>query len=137
MSDVVSAKRLCLMKTMYILTIVVAGGLGAVLLILPGSIRWVFGADCPGILSGIIGSVFVAFALVSILGIRDPLRYVPILLMQLLYKSVWLCGVALPGLVSGKADPEILPVVAVFLLIVVGDGFAIPFRDLIRKARTP
>ncbi len=87
--------RVVLLRLMYAPTIVIAGSLGIGMLAASDVTRWVFGVDCPPILSGLIGSVFLAFALISILGLRDPMKFAPLLFMQLLYKSAWLCFVAL------------------------------------------
>lgn len=105
------------------------------LLVSPGSIQWIFGTACPHILSGMIGSLFLAFALVSSLGLKDPIKFIPLLLMQLLYKSVWLCFVAFPLLIANEISNEIIPVIAVFLIVVIGDAIAIPFRFLFRNSQ--
>ena len=41
------------------------------------------------VIFGIVGSVYVAFGLLSILGLRAPLKFVSILLLQLSYKVIW------------------------------------------------
>lgn len=126
--------RIFWLKLMYSLTIVIAGSLGAILLISPGSTQWIFGTVCPHILSGMIGSVFLAFALVSVLGLKNPVKFVPLLLMQLLYKSAWLCFVAFPPLITKTIAIEIIPVIAVFLAVVIGDVIAIPFHLLFQMS---
>jgi len=118
-----------LLKLMYAVTIIIAGGLGIGILAISGTTQWLFGVDCPQIISGLVGSVFLAFAVVSVLGLRDPVKFVPVLLMQLLYKSAWLCFVALPLLIAGKITADLIPVIAVFLAVIVGDLFAIPFQQ--------
>ena len=125
--------RAFLLKLMYTVTIVVAGGLGIGILTIPGTTRWIFGIDCPQVISGLVGSVFLAFALLSVLGLRDPVKFVPILLMQLLYKTVWLCSVALPLLITGKIKADMISVIAVFVVIIIGDLFAIPFKTVLGK----
>lgn len=124
--------RIFLLKLMYALTIVIAGSLGVGMLVASDVTRWVFGVDCPGILSGLIGSVFLAFALVSMLGLRNPMKFAPLLFMQLLYKSAWLCFVALPLLITGRISADVIPVIAVFLAAVIGDLIAIPFGDILK-----
>ena len=122
--------RTFLLKVMYAVTIAIAGGLGIGMLAIPGTTQWIFGVDCPQVISGLVGSVFVAFALLSILGLRDPIKYAPVLLMQLLYKTVWLCFVALPIMIAGEITVDLIALIAVFVVIVVGDLFAIPFRSI-------
>src|ERR1700692_3208758 len=46
--------------------------------------------------SGIAHSCLLALALLSIVGIRYPLGMLPLLIYELLWKMIWLCGIALP-----------------------------------------
>ena len=45
---------------------------------------------------GVALSFWAALSTLSILGLRYPLKMVPVLLLQLLYKLIWLAAVALP-----------------------------------------
>jgi hypothetical protein len=45
---------------------------------------------------GVAFSFYAALVVLSGLGIRYPLRMLPVLLMQLFYKSVWILAIALP-----------------------------------------
>ena len=45
---------------------------------------------------GVSYSFWAALSALSILGLRYPLKMVPLLLLQLLYKSIWILAVALP-----------------------------------------
>src|SRR5512136_775946 len=89
------------LKGMYIYTIVGAGGLGLGIILMPDVMRSTF--SWPGqdpIVLGVVGSVYLAFALLSILGLRSPLKFAPVLLLQLTYKVVWFVAVVAPLLVS-------------------------------------
>jgi hypothetical protein len=123
-----STIRIFWFKIMYALTITVAGGLGIGMLLNPDITPWIFGIDCPRVFSGLIASVFLAFALISIIGLKNPIKLIPILFMQLLYKSIWLCFIAIPLLVTNKIPTDMIFVIAVFLVVIVGDLIAIPFR---------
>ena len=91
------------LKGMYILTIIHAGGSGLGIILIPSIIRSIFGWPSQDpIVFGICGSVWVAFGLLSILGLRSPLKFSPILLLQLTYKVVWFIGVILPVLIAGE-----------------------------------
>ena len=125
--------RVVLLRLMYAPTIVIAGSLGIGMLAASDVTLWVFGVDCPPILSGLIGSIFLAFALMSVLGLRDPMKFAPLLFMQLLYKSAWLCFVALPLLITGRISADVIPVIAVFVAAVIGDLIAIPFGDILKN----
>ncbi len=80
---------------------------------------------------GLVASAYVAFGLLGLLGLRAPLRFAPILLLQMLYKIAWIVIVFLPLTARGQAGGYTLALAAVFLTYVVGDLIAIPFADLL------
>ncbi len=122
------------LRFMYVYTIVGAGGFGLGLLAIPGTIRSVAGTPSgDAVTVGVTGSLYLAFGLVSILGLRAPLQCVPVLLMQLVYKVVWFVAVLLPLLVAGKVPAYALVVAGVFATYVIGDLIAIPFARLFAK----
>jgi hypothetical protein len=45
---------------------------------------------------GVAFSFWAALSALSVLGLRYPLKMVPLLLLQMLYKSIWVIAVALP-----------------------------------------
>jgi hypothetical protein len=122
------------LKAMYIYTIVGAGGFGAGIIIMPEVMKTMFAwpANEP-IALGVLGSVFVAFGLLSILGLRSPLKFAPVLLLQLCYKSVWFIGVVLPLLVTGHFPGYAMPFVLIFASYIIGDLIAIPFHHLFAR----
>jgi len=121
------------LKVMYIVTIVIAGGYGLGIIFVPDQMKSIYHTSCDPIPYGIVGSVFLAFSLLAMLGLRAPLKFVPILLFQLTYKTVWLVGVFLPLLVAGRFPASHTSTVVLFALIVVGDLIAIPFRHVFAK----
>jgi hypothetical protein len=91
------------LKGMYIYTIIGAGGFGLGIIIMPNVMQSMFGwPNQDPIVLGVVGSVYFAFALLSILGLRSPLKFAPVLLLQLTYKVVWFIGVILPFLVTAR-----------------------------------
>lgn len=56
--------------------------------------------------SGVAHSFLLALALLSIVGIRYPLRMLPLLVYELLWKAIWLCGVALPLWAADQVDAD-------------------------------
>ena len=76
-------------------------------------------------------SVWAAFSSLAILGIFHPLKMIPILLLEIFYKSMWLILVAYPlwragNLVGSPAEGEtyvFLPIVVVILIIPWGYVF--------------
>jgi hypothetical protein len=122
------------LKFMYIYTIIGAGGFGLGMLLFPGIIQSLFRFPTQDpIVFGITGSVYAGFGLVSILGLRSPLKFVPILLLQLCYKSVWLLGVIIPLLVSGRFPLYATSLLLIFVTYIIGDCIAIPFSYLFSK----
>jgi len=122
------------LKGMYIYTIVGAGGFGLGIITMPDAIRKIFG--WPGqdpIVLGVTGSVYLSFALLSILGLRSPLKFAPVLLLQLSYKLVWFIGVILPVLVTAKFPSYAILQVVIFATYIIGNLIAIPFSYVFAK----
>jgi hypothetical protein len=81
--------------------------------------------------SAVAHSFFLALALLSIVGIRYPLGMLPLLVYELLWKMIWLCGVALPLWAANQVDAdtrkaffEIAPVVILVPLLPWGYIFS-------------
>ena len=122
------------LKGMYVYTIVVAGGFGLGAILSPNLIQSVFNMPTQDpIVFGVVGSVYLAFALLSILGLRSPLKFSPILLLQLSYKVVWFIGIILPIFVAGKLPTHAILFVVVFATFIIGDLIAIPFSYVFPK----
>ena len=130
--------RLKWLKGMYILTIIHAGGSGLGIILMPGFIRTLFGwPNQDPIVFGILGSVWVAFGLLSILGLRSPLKFSPVLLLQLTYKVVWFIGVIFPLLIAGQIPAYATGYVFFFTVYIIGDLIAIPFPYVFAKESDP
>ena len=122
------------LKIMYWYTILGAGGFGLAMVVMPENVRSLFGWPTQDpIVYGVTGSVWLAFGLLSILGLKSPLKFVPVLLMQLTYKSVWFIGVVLPLLVSGKFPNYAILHVVIMASYIIGDLIAIPFSYVFSK----
>lgn len=122
------------LRFMYSYTVVVAGGYGAAIIISPSTVQSFFRLPNQDPLSfAIIGSVYLAFGLSSLLGLRDPLRFVPILVLQLSYKIIWFAGFVLPQSLRGQFPPYGIPIAVLFASYVIGDLIAIPFPYLLSK----
>jgi len=88
MANEVSTFRLYLMRFVYLLNFVLLG-----LDVWPA----IIGHKGPwDPLHGVAFAFWAALSALSGLGIRYPLRMLPLLLMQLFYKAVWILAVALP-----------------------------------------
>jgi len=122
------------LKGMYILTIIHAGGSGLGMILIPSTIQSIFGWPSQDpIVFGICGSIWVACGLLSILGLRSPLKFSPLLLLQLTYKVVWFVGVILPALIAGNFPAYATGYVFFFAIYIIGDLIAIPFSYVFAK----
>ena len=122
------------LKFMYIYTIVGSGGFGLGIIAVPEVIKSLFSLpNGDPITLGITGSVLLAFGLLAILGLRAPLKYVPILFLQLSYKIVWFVGVILPLLITGRFPAYAIPIAIIFATYIIGDLIAIPFSYVFEK----
>jgi hypothetical protein len=74
--------RMNWLKGIYIYTIFGAGGFGLGMIVFPEVIKTMFGWPvAEPIVLGIVGSVYVAFGILSVFGLRSPLKFVPVLLL--------------------------------------------------------
>jgi len=122
------------LRFMYLYTIVGAGAFGLGIVFAPNRMISLFGwPKQDPIMLGIAGSVFIAFAVVSALGLRSPLKFAPILLLQLCYKLIWLIGVIAPPLISGRLPSHAVLPTVVFVTYVVGDLIAVPFSHILER----
>jgi len=116
MGEEVSRLRLYLMRAVYLLTFV---GVGSQ--VWPGIIAHEKEWDP---LAGVAFSFWGAYTVLMGLGIRYPLQMVPLLLLQLFYKSVWLLAVA-PSLWSAGRS---IGMIKMFAMVVLVDVLVIPWR---------
>lgn len=78
-------------------------------------------------LHGVAFSFWAAYATLMLLGVRFPLRMLPLLLLQLFYKLTWLIAVAYPLWSAGVLSPGALAMVKVFAIAVLVDLVVIPW----------
>jgi len=69
---------------------------------------------------GVVWSVWAAFSALAILGVLHPLRMIPILLLEIFYKGLWLILVAYPLWKAGTlAASPAMDMTVVFLPVVI------------------
>jgi hypothetical protein len=77
---------------------------------------------------GVAYSFWGALALLAAVGLRYPLQMVPVLLMQMAYKAIWLLAVALPlWLADAPFDPLMASFVWAMAVGVALDLIVIPW----------
>jgi len=114
---------------MYVYTTIVAGGFGLAEIVAPARVQSTLGMPAQDpVVFGLSASVFIAFGLIAILGVRAPLKYCPILMVELAYKLIWLCGVVVPLALRGEFPASSIVQVLIFATFILGDLMAIPFR---------
>jgi hypothetical protein len=103
--------RLHLMRVGYLLM-----GLGLAV------VKWpvVIGYDrSTPLFEGIVAVILTAMSLLAFLGLRYPIRLLPILLFECLWKIIWLGVVALPAVAAGDVDEAMQEVIVNCLVVVV------------------
>jgi hypothetical protein len=103
--------RLHLMRVGYLLM-----GLGLAV------VKWpvVIGYDrSTPLFEGIVAVILTAMSLLAFLGLRYPIRLLPILLFECLWKIIWLGVVALPVVAAGDVDEAMQQVIVNCLVVVV------------------
>jgi hypothetical protein len=129
-----SDKNVRWLKGVYLYNIVGAGSFGLGILAMPELIRSLFGLpDQDPIVFGVMGSMWLALGLVSMLGLRSPVRYAPVLLLQLSYKVAWFAGVVLPLMLGGRFPSHGIPFAVIFATYIIGDLVAIPFPHVLAR----
>lgn len=121
----VSLGRLYVMRALFLLIVVLFG--------LPtwSTIIEDFGTFEP--LEGVAYSFWGALCLLALVGVRYPLKMLPILLIQFLYKTIWLIAVGWPITQSGGGDEYANAMMEAMALGVVLDLIAIPWIFAFRE----
>jgi len=117
------------MKFQYRLTSVVATGLGIAILLFPElTLKLFMMKPQDQIVYGISGSVYLAFGILSMFGLKDPVAWLPILILQFLYKIIWFLLVVGRSLLLGQLDLlSSVWLITGYAVFVAGDIWAIPF----------
>lgn len=105
------AWRLNALRCAYLLLIV---GLG--IQVWPGIILRHAGWE---LMESVVQCMLGALSLLALLGLRHPVRMLPLLLFELAWKAIWLAVVAAPKWASGAMDEATLETTFACLLVVV------------------
>jgi len=125
------------LKGMYIYTMLGAGLTGLFMILMPQTYSSMVNLPIQEPINfGILGSVYLAFGLISILGLRSPLKFVPILLAEITYKTIWFIGVILPLILKGQFPQYALMNTIIFATFIIGNAIAIPFKYIFSKQLT-
>jgi hypothetical protein len=123
MTDV-SLFRLYLLRAVYLLI-----GAGLLVQVWP---RILWAQPERELMQGVVDCMLAALCVLALLGIRYPLRMLPVLLWELAWKSLWLIVVALPQWRAGTMD-EGTAATAFACLVGVVVPLALPWRYLLER----
>jgi hypothetical protein len=123
MKTEVSVLRLYVLRATYLLIVV---GLGAS--IWPGILHHTRPWE---LMHGVACCMLGAVTLVAILGLRYPLRMLPLLLFELVWKSIWLIVVAYPAWSAHQIDADTAETIKACLMGIVIFPLAIPWPYVI------
>jgi len=78
----------------------------------------------------ILGSLWTAILIGSVIGLFFPAPMSPLLLIQVIYKTLWLLVFVLPRLFGGRSQEVPWGISLTFLVIVLSYPWVIPWRHL-------
>jgi hypothetical protein len=117
------------LKIIYIANIIVAGWISITSIFSPktAAVTVFQNAYQPTELIRLVGCLWLAIAVLSILGLWRPISFSPVLLVQLIYKGTWLLVVALPAIRKAQHYPKGMAMF--FLIWVLVLPFLIPWSE--------
>ena len=121
----VSTFRLYLLRAMYVFMFV-----GLAIVKWPGIFNPPPGLSNSG---SVVGSVLLAISLLAVLGIRYPLKMLPLLFFEFLWKAIWVLGWGLPPLVTQQLSPEAQETLISCLVGVVLVPLVMPWGYVLRQ----
>lgn len=78
----------------------------------------------------ILGSLWTAILIGSVIGLFRPVTMSPLLMIQVVYKTLWLLVFVLPRLSAGRSQEVPWGISLTFLMIVISYPWVIPWRIL-------
>jgi hypothetical protein len=86
---------------------------------------------------GVVAALLTAMSLLALLGVRYPIRLLPVLVFEVLWKVIWLVSVGVPHLLAGTLDGQLSSIFAnVSLLVVIAalTPWAFAWKQYVRAA---
>jgi hypothetical protein len=68
---------------------------------------------------GVVAALLTAMGLLAFLGLRYPLQMLPLLILETLWKLIWLAAVGVPALMAGDMSDQMSTVFGSVMLVVV------------------
>jgi hypothetical protein len=124
------------LRFMFGVNIFIVGGLALAILIGRQSMLTYFGFPTEElILAGYAPSVMLGYAIMSIIGMRYPVKFAPVLLLQATAKIVWFLAIIIPQLATGPLPAFAVMLGATFIPLIIGDLIAIPWKYLFANTK--
>jgi hypothetical protein len=120
---------------MYVGNIFFAGAMGIGYLISPSTMASVLGGPSGETLwaAGYAYSYMTALGIFAVLGLRSPLKFSATLLLQATGKIIWIAAVFVPALAAGSAPSWTFIFTGLFVVWIIGDLIAVPWRHFFTK----
>ena len=120
------------LKLIYVANIIVAGWISTTSIFNPkhSAVTVFQNAYQPTEVIRLVGCLWLAIAVLSILGLWRPLTFSPVLLVQLIYKGTWLLVVAIPAIKNNQPYPSGMAVFFVIWCLVL--PFVIPWTEWLK-----
>ncbi len=119
-------------KIVYVANIIVAGWISITSVFTPkkAALTVFQNAYQPTEVIRLVGCLWLAIAILSVLGLWRPISFSPVFLVQLIYKGTWLLVVALPAISNNQPYPSGMALF--FLIWVVVLPFVIPWSEWVK-----
>ncbi len=117
-----STFRLYLLRATYLL---IAVGLGVT--IWPGILHHSNDLALP---RGVVRSLLGALAVVALLGVRYPVRMLPLLVFELAWKTIWVLAFGVPLWLAGQLDADAQETMKACLMGVILVPLVLPWRHV-------
>ena len=121
------------LRFMFAVNIVAAGAIGLAFLIMPSTVYSFFSAKAVDSMwaAGYAYCTMVGIGVFAILGLRSPLKFSVVLLLQAAVKAIWILAIAVPSLVAGTMPSYAVALCIMFAFMIAGDLIAVPYRHLL------
>jgi hypothetical protein len=129
------------LQAVYLVLVVYVGAMAIYLLVDPKNALSFIGFPSSGIpypaslVAGVAYSQWLAIALLSVLGVRSPIKYSPVLLLVVTYKTVWMLALALPRAISGTLISWGQTTAIEWLIIVIIVVLVMPWKYIFEKSK--
>ncbi len=124
-SPTLSSLRLYLMRGLYFLTFIG--------LVFDNWSTILFPTDQMDTLTGVAISFWASYSLLMGMGVRYPIKMLPLLFLQLLYKSAWIIGTYLPPTRTGSLNEDLTSFFWICVVAIVLDLLVIPWKFVFRN----